>query len=165
MEKNIILKKQDEVKALTEKYQNSKVVIAFDYQGLTVEDLSKLRISLREKNCDCKVYKNNIAKRAAEAGNFEGFGDIFAGPKAILFSESEIVEPAKILNDFAKSHDKVKIGAGIVEGVVVGPEKIAELANMPSYEALLTMLAGGMLQPLRDIAVGLNMLSEKMAEA
>jgi large subunit ribosomal protein L10 len=86
------------------------------------------------------------------------------GPKALLFSNEDVVAPAKIIYDFAKGNDKVKISAGVVEKQAVSTEKVLELATLPSYETLLTMLAGGMLSPVKDITIGLHMLVEKLEE-
>lgn len=161
MERTVIIKKQEEVQALTEKMQASKTIVAFDYPGLSVFSFTELRNELRKAGCDVKVYKNNISRRASEAAGVGEFAEYLVGPKAIAFSESDVVAPAKVIHEFAKKNKAVQIQGGVVEGQVVGVEKIKELATLPSYETLLTMLAGSMLSPLTTMAVGLNLIVEQ----
>ena len=87
------------------------------------------------------------------------------GPKAIATSATDAVAPAKILYQFAENNPKLVLHGGIVEGEVVGIDKINELATLPSYETLLTQLAAGMLAPLRELAIGLNLMVEPKEEA
>lgn len=165
MEKAIILKKQEEVNALADKFKNSKTVVAVDYAGLTVFEFTELRRTLRAAGCDIKVYKNNITRRAAETAGYGDFAPEMKGPKAVATSATDVVAPAKILFQFAEKNPKLILHGGIVEGNVVGIEKINELATLPSYETLLTQLAAGMLSPIRELAIGLNIMSEPTEEA
>lgn len=165
MQKAIYSVKESEVKELAARIEESKVMITFDYQGLTAEQFNDLRTKLRNNGCECKVYKNNIARRAVKLLNYDELESVLVGPKAILFCKEDVVAPAKVLYDFAKENEKVVIAAGVVEKQAVNKEKIIELANLPSYETLLTMLAGGMLSPVKDITIGLHMLVEKLEEA
>jgi large subunit ribosomal protein L10 len=164
MQKAIHSRKESEVQSLVERIQNAKAVIAFDYQGLTAEQFNALRKALREKGCECQIYKNNITRRAYKSLNYDSLVEHMTGPKALLFSNDDVVAPAKIIYDFAKENDKIKISVGVVEKQAVSTEKVLELATLPSYETLLTMLAAGMLSPVRDVTVGLHMLVEKLEE-
>lgn len=161
MEKEVLTQKKADVEALAKKMKEAKTIVAFDYMGLTVEQFTTLRRQLRAAGCDVQVFKNNISRRASEAAGYSEFSQYFKGPKAIAFSNSDVVAPAKIIYEFSKNNDKVVLNAGVVEGKVEGKDGITGLATLPSREALLTMLAMGMLQPLKDLAVGLNMLTEK----
>jgi large subunit ribosomal protein L10 len=159
MQKAILERKVEAVRELTEKLGRATTVVAFDYPGLTVEAFTKLRHQLREAGCDVTVYKNNISRRASIAAGYGELAETLAGAKALAISYSDVVAPAKIVFEFAKDNKVVTIGSGIVEGKVVGVDAINELATMPSRETLLTMLAVGMLTPLRELAVGLDMIS------
>jgi len=161
MQKASIVKKAEQVEALTEKLNSAATVVAFDYPGLTVEAFTELRGKLREANCEVTVYKNNISKRASIAAGYEALADSFVGPKALAISFEDVVAPAKIIYDFAKDNKNVVMQAGIVEGKIASIEVLNELATLPSRETLLTMLAVGMLTPVRELAVGLNMISEE----
>ena len=159
---SILKQKEVAVAEAAAKIADSKVVIAFDYHGLTVEKFETLRKEVRKAGGEVVVLKNNISRRAATTCGHEAFALKLTGPKAIVFSENEIVAPAKAIYDFAKKNDVVKIAGGIVEGADVDGAKIAELATLPSYETLLTQLAAGMLGTVSQLAVGLQQIVEQM---
>ena len=161
---SIIKQKEAAVNEAATRIADSKVVIAFDYHGLTVEKFESLRKEVRKAGGEVVVLKNNISRRAALQSGHEAFAGQLVGPKAIIFSGNEIVAPAKAVYEFAKKNDVVKISGGIVEGADVDGAKIAELATLPSYETLLTQLAAGMLGTVRQLAIGLNMLVEQGQE-
>lgn len=161
MQKPIIERKAEAVRELSDKLGRAATVVAFDYPGLTVEQFTKLRGQLREAGCEVTVYKNNISRRASIAAGYESLADELVGAKALAISFDDVVAPAKIVYDFAKTNKVVQIHAGIVEGKVVGVDQLNALATLPSRETLLTMLAVGMLTPLREVAIGLNMISSE----
>ncbi|MDI6453519.1 50S ribosomal protein L10 [Peloplasma aerotolerans] len=161
MQKASIERKAEAVRELSEKLGRAATVVAFDYPGLTVEQFTNLRNQLREADCEVTVYKNNISKRASIAAGYDALADTLVGAKALAISYSDVVAPAKIVYDFAKTNKVVQIHAGIVEGKVVNVDIINELAMLPSRETLLTMLAVGLLTPVREIAIGLNMISSE----
>lgn len=161
MAKEIILKKQEAVNAAVEKFNKAKTIIAFDYQGLTVESFMKLRRNLLKSGCEICVLKNNISRRAAAECGYAQFAETLVGPKAICFSYEDEVAPAKEIFNFAKENDKVKVSSGIVSNKEVGFDELEKLSTLPSYETLLTQLAAGMLGTLTQLSIGLNMLTEK----
>jgi large subunit ribosomal protein L10 len=161
MQKASIERKAEAVRELSEKLGRAATVVAFDYPGLTVEQFTNLRNQLREADCEVTVYKNNISRRASIAAGYDALADTLVGAKALAISYSDVVAPAKIVYDFAKTNKVVQIHAGIVEGKVVNVDIINELAMLPSRETLLTMLAVGLLTPVREIAIGLNMISSE----
>lgn len=156
----ILDEKKDIVAEITEKIKNSESVILFQYQGLSVSDLSSLRNKLREVNSEVKVYKNTLLKRALDDLNLslDGF---LEGPNAILFGK-DLLEPIKVIAEFAKTNEKLDIRVGIISGDVASIDTIREYASIPSREGLLTMLAGGMIQYVRDLAIGLNLYAEQL---
>jgi large subunit ribosomal protein L10 len=159
MQKAIIERKAEAVRELSEKLGRAATVVAFDYPGLTVEQFTQLRGQLREAGCEVTVYKNNISRRASIAAGYGELADSLVGAKALALSYDDVVAPAKIVYEFAKNNKVVTIHAGIVEGKVVDVSQINALATLPSRETLLTMLAVGMLTPIRELAIGLNMIS------
>lgn len=159
--KKQILAKQQAVEQLTELFKNSKTIVAFEYPGLTVSEITDLRRKLRDNGCQAKIYKNNIARRAAKQAGFKEFSKSLVGPLAIVTSTTDVVNPAKIVYEFSKTNKKVIIRNGIIEGKEVNNDAIVELASIPSRDTLLTMLAAGLLAPVRDLTIGLNMLVEK----
>ena len=156
----ILEQKKQVVNEIVDKLKNSESVIIFQYQGMTVEELSDLRRQLCEVESDVKVYKNTLLKRAADELNIN-LDDFLAGPNAILFGKT-LLEPIKIISEFAKSNDKLDIRVGIISGDVADISVIKEYASIPSREGLLTMLAGGMMQYVKDLAISLNLYAEKM---
>lgn len=165
MEREVISRKQAEVAELCEKFKSAKTIVAFDYIGLTVAEFTNLRRELRKNGCEVKVYKNNISRRASEAAGFGELKQYLVGPTAIAYSETDTVAPAKVVYEFSKTNDKVALEAGVIEGKVAHTEEIQKLATIPSRETLLTMLAGAMLAPLRDLAIALNMKVEEAEES
>ena len=145
---------------IVDKLKTSESVIIFQYQGLTVSELSDLRRELKNVDAEVKVYKNTLLKRAADELNIN-LDDFLAGPNAVLFGKT-LLEPIKIVADFAKNHDKLDIRVGIISGDVADIATIKEYASTPSREGLLTMLAGGMMQYVKDLAISLNLYAEKM---
>ncbi len=158
-QKNIDMKK-DIVSEIVDKIKNSESVIIFQYQGLTVSDLSDLRVKLRDTDAKVKIYKNTLLKRALDEVKVD-LTDFLEGPNAILFGKN-LLEPIKVLSDFAKENDKLDIRVGIISGSRADLDVIKEYASIPSREGLLTMLAGGMIQYVRDLAIGLNLYAEQL---
>ncbi len=156
----ILEQKKAIVDEIIDKLKSSESVIIFQYQGMTVEELSDLRRKLREVESDVKVYKNTLLKRAADELKIN-LDDFLEGPNAILFGKT-LLEPIKIISEFAKSHDKLDIRVGVISGDVADLSVIKEYASIPSREGLLTMLAGGMMQYVKDLAISLNLYAEQM---
>lgn len=154
----ILEAKKEIVKEIEDKIKKSESVILFQYQGLTVAEFSELRKKLREENATIKVYKNTLLKRALDDLNinFEGF---LEGPNGILFGEN-LLEPIKVISDFAKEHDKLNLRIGLISGSVADLDTIKEYASIPSREGLLTMLAAGMMEHVRNLSIALNLYAE-----
>lgn len=162
MAKLIIEKKSEDVNALAEKFKSAKTILALDYLGLTVEQFTDLRNKLRQADCEIKVYKNNIARRAAIVAGFDQFDSYFVGPKAVVISNSDIIAPAKVAYEFSLKNKKVQLNGGVIDGSVSTPAQMCELATLPSYEGLLTMLAAGMMSTVTELGIALNLYQEQL---
>lgn len=156
----ILESKKAIVSEITNNLKTSESVILFEYQGLTVSEVSELRKKLREVEGEVKVYKNTLLKRALDDLNIslDGF---LEGPNAIMFGKN-LLEPIKVISEFQKSHDKMNIRVGIINGEKAELSVIKEYAAIPSYEGLLTMLAAGMMEHVRNLSIGLNLYAEKL---
>ena len=156
----ILENKKAIVEEIKSNIENSESVIIFTYQGLTVSELSQLRKELKKTDSEVKVYKNTLFKRAVDdlGINLDGF---LEGPNAIMFGKN-LLEPIKVISEFAKTHDKMNIRVGIINGEKAELSVINEYATIPSYEGLLTMLAAGMMEHVRNLAIGLNLYAEKL---
>lgn len=159
--KKILEAKTKTVEEIISKIKESESVILFTYQGLTVSELTGLRRSLKDANGELKIYKNTLVKRALDGLGIKLDEEFLQGPNAIVFGK-ELLEPIKAISKFAKEHDNATIRVGIISGDVASLDVINEYANIPSREGLLTQLAGGMIQYVRDLSIALNLYSEKL---
>lgn len=157
----ILNQKKEQVKSLTEKIKNSKIVIFTEYRGITVEDDSKLRKELREASSECMVIKNSIISFAAKEAGITGLEGVLEGPTAVIIGNDDYVAPAKILNKYAEDHEFYKFKAGIMDGNVITEKEIKKLASLPSKDTLYSMLASALLGNIRNLAVVLNQAKEK----
>ncbi|PZO96299.1 50S ribosomal protein L10 [Streptococcus halichoeri] len=160
MSEAIIAKKAEQVELVAEKMKNAASIVVVDSRGLTVEQDTVLRRSLREADVEFKVIKNSILTRAAEKAGLEGMKDIFVGPSAVAFSNEDVVAPAKIINDFAKSADALEIKGGAIEGATSSKEEIQALAALPNREGMLSMLLSVLQAPVRNVAYAVKAVAE-----
>lgn len=160
MEKAIIAKKQEEVSLVAGELKSAASVVVVDYLGLTVEQVTNLRKQLRDNDVKMKVVKNTILRRAAQEAEIEGLDATFTGPTAIVFSENEVVAPAKVVAEFAKTADKLSIKGGLVEGKFANEAEINALAKLPDRDGLLSMLLSVLQAPVRNTALAVKAVAE-----
>jgi large subunit ribosomal protein L10 len=158
--KKILEQKQAVVKEITEKLDNAKTFLLLNYQGLTVAEFAELRRSLREVNSDVKIYKNTLMNLALKDKKIE-LNDYMEGPNAYLFADS-IIEPIKVVSKFAKEHPALEVRVGYIDNELADAKVINEYATIPSMEGLLTMFAGGLIEHVRNLSIGLNLYAEKL---
>ena len=158
--KRILEQKKAVVEEIKNKLDNAKTFLLIDYRGLNVSEITELRRSLRETGSDIKVYKNTLMNLALKDKNIK-LDDFMEGPNAYLFS-SDIIEPIKVVSKFAKEHPALEIRAGYIDSEVVDVNTIKKYADIPSMEGLLTMFAGGLIEHLRNLSIGLNLYAEKL---
>ena len=157
----LIQAKQEAVDVVTEKLRNSVTTVVADYRGLNVAQVTELRKQLREAGVEFQVLKNTLVRRATAAAELTELDEVLTGPTAIAFSVEDEIAPAKILNDFAKKNDALKVKGGVVEGRVVGADQIKALAELPSREGLLSMLLSVLQAPVRNFALAVKAVAEK----
>ena len=151
--------KQKIVSEIKDKVEKAKSIVLFDYRGMTDKDIKVLRNTLRDNDSEYKVYKNTLMRLAFKDLGID-FEQYLAGPTAIAFSDDDVAA-VKVLSDTAKKNDALVLKAGYVENLVCDKDKLAEFAKIPSREGLYTMLAGGMIQIVKDLSIALNLLSEQ----
>jgi large subunit ribosomal protein L10 len=161
---SIIEKKIEIVNEISEKLKSSQSTVVVDYRGLTVTEVTELRRQLREAGVEFKVYKNSMTRRAAEAAELSALNDSLTGPNAVAFSADDVIAPAKILNDFAKTHEALEIKAGVIEGNVATAEEVKALAELPSREGLLSMLLSVLQAPIRNLALATKAVATQKEE-
>jgi len=156
----IIAAKQQEVDAIAAKLRESSSTVVADYRGLNVAEVTQLRKQLREAGIEFQVLKNSLVSRAAASAELNDLDSVLTGPTAVAFS-SDAVAPAKILSDFAKKNDALKIKGGVVEGRFYSAAEMKALAELPSREGLLSMLLSVLQAPVRNFALAVKAVSEK----
>jgi large subunit ribosomal protein L10 len=108
--------KEELIKELNEKFSRAQTAIVAEFSKLNVETVTKLRKKFREGKVDYKVLKNTLAKRAAKGTPVEVIAEDFVGPVAIAISYDDVVAPAKILVDFIKDLETIKVRSASVQG-------------------------------------------------
>ena len=146
-----------EVTSLAAKAQT--LVIA-EYRGITVADMTKLRVEARSKGVNLSVLKNTLARRAVAGSAFDVVADQMTGPLIYGFSE-DAVAAAKVVADFAKTNDKLVIRGGAFGGKALDVNGVKQLANIPSKEVLLAQICGLLMSPMSRTAVVLGALAAK----
>lgn len=164
MSEAIIAKKAEQVDAVAEKMKAAASIVVVDSRGLTVEQDTVLRRTLRENGVEFKVIKNSILTRAAEKAGIDEMKDLFVGPSAVAFSNEDVIAPAKVLSDFAKDAEALEIKGGAIEGAVSSKEEIAALASLPNREGLLSMLLSVLQAPVRNVAYAVKAVAEAKDE-
>ena len=156
----IIEKKQETVNEITNKVKESSSTVLFEYHGLTVNETMELRRKLRDAGSEYKVYKNTLVKRALDSLNIDMDSEL-NGPKAIAFG-TDAVAPIKVLSDFAKDHPALVMKVGYVDGQIADTNMLKQLANIPSRDTLLTMLASGLMGVVKDLSICLDLYSKDL---
>ncbi len=137
--------KEEQVVELNEKFSRAKSVYVADYRGLDVAAADNLRQRIRKEGAgdyEYRVAKNAVLRRAVADLDVAGLANHFEGPSAVAISFSDPVGLAKILSDFAKDHEVFELKGGVVDGEVIDTAQIAELAKLPSMDALRGMIIG-----------------------
>lgn len=157
----IIEKKAEVVNEIVDKIKESNTAVVFEYQGLTVTETNELRRKLRETGSDYKVYKNTLTKRAMDTLKID-LGEL-GGPKAIAFG-TDTIAPIKTLSDFAKDHPALQLKIGIIDGEVADEAKLKVYASIPSRDTLLTQIAAGLMQHVKNVAIDLDLHMKNLEE-
>jgi large subunit ribosomal protein L10 len=165
----------DEVK---QKFAEADGAMLTEYRGLDVQAMAELRRALRDAGGEYKIYKNTLVRLAARDAGLE-IDDLLTGPTAIAFvgeqadgTAGDVAAVAKALKDFAKTNDALVIKGGLLADQLLSADELKALAELPSRDVLLAMLAGAFQAPMakfagllaavpRDFAYGLAALIEK----
>ena len=162
MSKNLEIKKQV-VAEIKEKLEKAQSVVFYDYRGLTVEQVTKLRNECRKAGVEYVVYKNNLIGLAAKELGIEGLDAYLKGPTAVAFGTNDAVAPAKILSTFIKEVKKTEVKGGILSGNVIDVAGVENLASMPSREVLIARIMGSMMSSVSKFVYCLEAIRKKQA--
>ena len=161
----VLSEKQAMVAQLAEKMKSATSGVLVDYKGITVEEDTKLRSELRKANVEYTVVKNTLVRFAANQIGFEELDGALHGTTAMAVSVDDPTGPARLLAEFAKSHDKYfNIKAGFLEGKVVDVATVESLAAIPPKDILLSTVLGTMMAPVAALARVLQAVADKKSE-
>ena len=163
--KSILEQKQQIVADLAEQMKNSVSGVLVNYQGITVENDTKMRKALREAGVDYKVLKNSLTGRACDEVGLGDMKQYLTGMTAIAIGTNDPIAPAKVLKEYAEKIESFQILAGYLDGKVVDVEVVKQLADIPSKEVLIAKLLGSIKSPLYGLAYALQAVVDKDGEA
>ncbi len=157
--------KNDKVALIKEKIDKAQVAIVSEYQGLSVEEITKLRREIQKDGGDYMVTKNTLAKIAIKGTPYEVLAETLKGPIAIAFGFNDQVAPAKALSKFIKDTKKGEIIAAAMDGKLLSAAEAKALANLPSKEELYAKMLGCINSPASGIANSVNAVMSSLVRA
>jgi large subunit ribosomal protein L10 len=164
------------VEEIRGKLEDAQAAVLTEYRGLTVSELAVLRASLRAADAEYKVYKNTLARRAAEQAGLTELISLLEGPTAITFVKGDAVAVAKALRDYSRGNAHLVVKGGMLGTRVIQPADVTALADIEPREVLLAKIAGGFQAPLvkaaglfqaftRNMAYGIKALIDQRVAA
>jgi large subunit ribosomal protein L10 len=138
----------------------AQTIVLAEYRGIEVGSLTKLRADARKQKVYLRVLKNTLARRAVEGTAFAPLAAEMIGPLIYAISE-DAVAAAKVVNDFAKTNDKLVVKAGNYAGKPLDKAAVTALASIPTKEVLIAQLLGVMQAPVSGFARALAALAAK----
>jgi len=154
--------KQAVVAEVAEVAANAYSVIAAEYQGITVDEITALRVDARKNGVYLRVVKNSLAKLALKDTEFECVNETLVGPLVLAFSQEEPGAAARLLKDFAKENDKLVVKSIGFGGQLLDASELGRMASMPTYDQAVAMLMSVMRAPLDKFARTLNEVPGKL---
>jgi large subunit ribosomal protein L10 len=128
--------------------QSALSVVAADYRGLTVGQMTDLRSRARNSGVYLKVVRNTLARLAVKGTEFECLADALTGPLVLAFSKEEPGAAARLIRDFSKECDSLEVKSLAIAGQLHGPEQLAAVAKLPTREEALASLCAVMKAPV-----------------
>ncbi len=136
--------------------------IAAEYRGLTVGDMTQLRVEARKAGVYLRVVKNTLARRAIEDTEFACMQEGLIGPVVLAFSQEDPGAAARVINDFSKQNDKLVVKLVSIGGELLEPSKIEDLAKMPTYDQAISLLMAVMKAPVEKLTRTINEVPGKL---
>ena len=138
-------------------------VVAAEYRGLTVGQMTELRAKARAQGVYIRVVKNTLARRALAGTTFESVGPKLKGPLVLAFSKDDPGAAARLVKDFAKTHDELSATLVSLGGQVLPPGDLDKVASLPTREQALSMLLGVIKAPIQKFVATLAEPPAKLA--
>lgn len=158
----VLSEKQAIVKALAQRIQGASAGVFVDYKGITVAEDTALRTELRRDEVNYTVVKNTLTRKALDKLGMEGLDSILNGTTSLATAENDPIAPFRIISDYSKKlGDRFNIKAAFMEGKILSESEIAEMAELPSKDALYAKVLGTMIAPITGLAVCLGQILEQ----
>jgi large subunit ribosomal protein L10 len=154
-----------EVEAITERMQAAQSMILTDYTGCTVEQMTIFREKCRANAVECRVVKNRLARIAANNSELGVISDHLIGPTAIVFGHESQVDAAKIVADFIKENEQMRIKGGVLDGAFLDVNEVVALSKTPSMDELIAKMMGSINSPARGLVCTINGVAGKLCRA
>ena len=158
----VLSEKQAIVEALVERIKNASAGVLVDYKGITVAEDTALRTELRKDEVNYTVVKNTLTRKALDKLGMNELDAVLNGTTSLATAENDPIAPFRILNDYSKKlGDRFNIKAAFMDGKVLSASEIAEMAELPSKDALYAKVLGTMIAPITGLAVCLGQILEQ----
>lgn len=163
----ILQQKKEIVAEIASKMKEAASFVVVDYQGINVEKVTALREKARELGLDYKIYKNTFLRFAAKECGYDELGDIFVGSSAILFSNDDVVAPAKLIREFATANkmDILNFKGGVVDKKVASVDEITAVSKLASREELLARMVGCFKAPISNLVYALDAIRKEKEQS
>ena len=159
----VLSEKQRIVDELITRIQNSPSGVFVDYKGINVAQDTELRTELRRSEVNYTVIKNTLARFAFDKVGFNEIEDILNGTTSLATADGDPIAPIRVISEYAKKFgDIFTIKAGFMDGKIITLDEIAEMAELPSKDALYAKVLGTMLAPITSLAVVLGQILAQM---
>lgn len=126
--------------------------ITAEYIGLTVAEMTELRANAREKGVTLRVVRNTLARRAVAGTQYENLTDSLTGPVILAFSKEAPGAAARLMRDFSKDHEQLKVTAISLNGQLIDAKQINAVANLPTHDEAISKLMAVMKAPIEKLA-------------
>jgi len=136
------------VSGFAEIAEQATSMVAADYRGLTVSEMTALRSSARQKNVQLRVVRNTLARRALAGTKFECMQPALLGPVLLVFSSQDPGASARVIRDFIKTNDKLQVRALSIGDELLDGRQLNAIASLPTREEALAKLASVLQAPI-----------------
>lgn len=137
-------------------------VVGAEYRGMTVEEMTDLRVQARKAGVYVRVIKNTLAIRAFQGTDFACMEEGLKGPLILAFSQEDPGSAARVAEAFAKEHDNFDVKLVSIGGRLLGASDLGTLAKMPTYEEAISQLMALMKAPVQKLVVTINEVPSKL---
>lgn len=154
--------KQDWVKELRLKLDESSLIVAVRPLGLTVAESTELRRRMKEEGGEFRVIKNTLAQLSVKDTLYGGLSEHFKGPTALAYSKDPIAA-ARVVAKFAQENNKLSVLGGFMDGRLLSQVDVNNLATLPSLDELRAKMIAIVMAPATKLAILLKEPSARIA--